>query len=363
MRSMFGRLLNWLQRNERHLGGVVFVGGFVTDLLTFTLLDVAYVNYFFIAYLAIAAVCTFGSHILFARRHEEQQKWMRWLTVLFTLAGQYAIGGILSGCLIFYTKSAVLSVSWPFLILLALVFIGNEYFRKYREHLIFQTVLFFFALYAYAIFALPIYVGAIGPLVFVGSTVVTIAIFAGFLYLLNRTGAARLSESIKPITLSCAAIVVALVVSYATGVVPPLPLALKEGGIYHGLTRSSGNYVLRSEGERPWWDILPATVHVPAGGTIYAYGAVFAPIRFSTSVVHHWERYDTVQKKWVEEGHIAFPISGGRAEGFRGYSIKENPQPGTWRVSVETLQGQTIGRISFTVERVSTLPVLHEEVR
>ncbi|HYF29256.1 MAG TPA: DUF2914 domain-containing protein, partial [Candidatus Paceibacterota bacterium] len=333
------------------------------DLVTFTLLDVSYVNLFFIAYLAIAATCTFGSHILFARRHEEQQNWMRWLAVLFTLGGQYAIGGILSGCLIFYTKSAVLAVSWPFLILLALVFIGNEYFRKYREHLIFQTVLFFFALYAYAIFALPIYIGSIGPLVFAGSTIAAIVLFGGFLYLLYRTGAARLSESIKPILASAAIIVVALVASYATGVVPPLPLALKEGGIYHGLTRQGGDYVLKAEAERPWWNILPQTVHVPPGGTIYAYGAVFAPIRFSTSVVHHWQRYDERSGKWVEEGHVAFPISGGRAEGYRGYSIKENPEPGKWRVSVETLQGQTIGRISFAVERASTLPPLHDEVR
>jgi hypothetical protein len=238
------RLLAWLQKNERHLGVVVFIGGFLTDLVTFTLLDVAYVNLFFIAYLSLAAVCTFGSHILFARRHEEQTKWMRWLAVLFTLGGQYAIGGILSGCLIFYTKSAVLTVSWPFIILLALVFIGNEYFRKYREHLIFQTVLFFFALYAYAIFALPIYIGAIGPWVFVGSTVAAILLFSGFLYLLYRTGAARLSESIKPIIASCAVIVVALVASYATGIVPPLPLTLKEarpharGGQLHPSCRS-----------------------------------------------------------------------------------------------------------------------------
>ena len=288
---------------------------------------------------------------------------MRWLAVLFTLGGQYAIGGILSGCLIFYTKSAVLAVSWPFLVLLALVFGGNEYFRKYRDHLIFPTVLVFFALYAYAIFALPIYIGAIGPWVFVGSTFATIILFWGFLYLLNRTGKARLSESIRPIVASCAVIVFTMVATYATGLVPPLPLALKEGGIYHGLTKRGGDYVLQTEEIRQWWQIWPQTVHVAPGGTLYSYGAVFAPIRFSTSVVHHWERYDEEARKWVEEGHIAFPISGGRKEGFRGYSIKENPEPGKWRVSVETLAGQTIGRISFNVERVRSTPALEEEVR
>lgn len=355
------KLLNWAQKNERHLGGVVFVLGFITDLLTFTLLDVSVVNLFFIGYLALASFATFGSHVLFARRHEHQSKLERGLAVGFSLAAQYAIGGILSGCLIFYTKSAVLSVSWPFLVLLALVFLGNEVFRKYREHLIFQTVLLFFAFYAYSIFALPIYINHIGRLVFLGSTVVALLLFALFLYLLSHGGATRLRESLRPIIASVAGIVVVVSLAYFSGAVPPIPLTLRESGMYHSIMRVEGNYRVEAEEARPWWDPRPQTLHVAPGGTVVAFASVFAPVRFSTSVVHHWERYSEKESTWIDEGRFAFGISGGRDGGYRGYSKRDDPQAGKWRVTVETLTGQAIGRINFVVERVATPPPLHEE--
>ena len=361
VKDMFARLLTWAQKNERHLGGILFVFGFITDLLTFTLLQVSVVNTFFIAYLVLAAFCTFGSHLLFARRHEGQTKLTRALAVIFSLGAQYAIGGILSGCLIFYTKSATLSVSWPFLILLASVFIGNEVFRKYREHLVFQTVLLFFALYAYAIFAAPIYVNAIGPWVFAGSTLAAVLIFGLFLFVLERAGAARLRESLRTILVAALVTVTVVGGAYLTGVVPPIPLTLREGNIYHSLTKVPGGYRVMAEVQKPWWDPRPIVVHLAPSESAVAYAAVSAPVKFSTSVVHHWEHYNEVTKHWVDEGHITFAISGGRDGGYRGYSEKDNLASGKWRVTVETLEGQVIGRISFHVESVLTPPPLHKE--
>lgn len=356
------KLLAWAQKNERHLGVVVFVGGFLTDVLTFTLLEVSVVNLFFIAYLTLAAVCTFGSHLLFARRQTGQSRLERGLAVIFSLGAQYAIGGILSGCLIFYTKSAALAVSWPFLVLIAIVFIGNEYFRKYREHLIFQTVLLFFALYAYAIFALPIYVNQLGPLVFAGSTLLTLVLFLLFLYALKRASAARLSENIRPIIIAAASIVMVVSGAYMTGLIPPLPLTLRDSGIYHGLVREGADYRVSAEAARAWWDLGTPTFHYAPGETAVAYAAVFAPVKFSTSVVHHWERYQEGDG-WIDQGRVAFRISGGRDGGYRGYSEKSNLAPGKWRVTVETLEGQVIGRIRFNAEQVTTPPPLHTEMR
>jgi hypothetical protein len=44
---------------------------------------------------------------------------------------------------------------------------------------------------------------------------------------------------------------------------------------------------------------------------------------------------------------------GGREEGFRGYGVKTNYQPGDWKVQVETADGREIGRIYFDVETVA----------
>jgi len=355
---MFRKILAWAQRNEQHLGAFVFVFGFITDIITFVFLDISLVNLVFAAYLAAATLAIFLFHTL-SRATKRPSVARRTALVLLPLAAQYLIGNMLSGFLIFYTKSSVLAVSWPFVVLIALVFIGNEWFRTYKDRLIFLITLLFFTAYAYAIFALPLFVHSLGPLVFLASTALSVLALAIFLFLLWRVSKARLAESIIPIIGSCLAILIVMVTSYFTGLVPPIPLSLKEGAIYHGLSRQGGDYVLLSEEKRAWWDFGLQEVHTAPGETLYAYAAVFAPIRFGTVVVHHWERH--VEGKWVTAGRVSFPISGGRQEGYRGYSARSSLEPGEWRVSVETSNGQVIGQIRFSVEAVAQMPLLREE--
>ena len=356
---MFKKILAWLQKNERHLGALVFVVGFITDVLTFTLLDISLVNLVFAAYLALAAVCILAGHFLVSRKGSGGVV-RRTLVVILPLAAQYLLGNLLSGFLIFYTKSSVLLVSWPFLILLALVFIGNEWFRKYRDRIVFFTTLFFFSLYAYAIFALPLLVRSLGPVIFIQSTLAASVLFALFLLILWQCGRARLAGSVKAIIGSALLVLIIVVASYFSGLVPPIPITLKEGGIYHGVERRGGDYVLQAERAKPFWDLRPMVVHTTPGKPLYAFTAVFAPIRFSTSVVHRWDRYDESQKRWVTASRTTFPIAGGRTQGYRGYSEQSNLAPGRWRVSVETPSGQVIGLIRFEVV-AGIKPALREE--
>jgi hypothetical protein len=282
--------------------------------------------------------------------------------VLLPLAAQYLIGNLLSGFLIFYTKSSALLASWPFLILIATIFIGNEWFRKYKDRIAFMAVLLFFTTYAYAIFAFPLLVRSLGPWVFVGSTFLAIGAFSLFVGLLYEVGKERLRQSLVPMIAGSIAIVVLVSAAYFSGLVPPIPLTLKEGGIYHAVRYEAGEYVLSAEPARPWYDLRPPVLHTRPGEPLSAFTAVFAPIRFGTVVVHRWQRYDDAAGAWVTQSRIAFPIAGGRAEGYRGYSEISNPLPGEWRVRVETENnGQVIGQLRFRVEQ-GTVP-LHEERR
>ena len=56
------------------------------------------------------------------------------------------------------------------------------------------------------------------------------------------------------------------------------------------------------------------------------------------------------------------PVSGGRDEGYRGFSVKTALQPGDWRCDVKTAQGALIGRTSFTVTAASSTPTLSQTV-
>ncbi|KND49370.1 MAG: hypothetical protein AB203_03170 [Parcubacteria bacterium C7867-008] len=290
--------------------------------------------------------------------------WRRTLSVLAPLIAQYAIGSLLSGILIFYTKSATLSVSWPFIAMLALVFIGNEFFRGYREHLAFQTVLFFFTLYAYTIFALPLLLGRLGPVTFLESTGLAVAAFAAFLGLLAWVGWTRFAKTFHMIVGGSVLVLILLVGSYFTSLIPPIPLTLRDSGIYHSVKHVQGGYELLAEQERDWWDFYtPQVVHHIPGTTLFAFSSVFAPGTFSANVMHVWEHYDSSSKKWIRQSAVAFPLSGGRAGGYRGYSEVSNIEPGAWRVSIKTVSGQTIGRIRFNVENVAVAPELHTETR
>jgi hypothetical protein len=49
-------------------------------------------------------------------------------------------------------------------------------------------------------------------------------------------------------------------------------------------------------------------------------------------------------------GPCPIRITGGRAEGFRGYGFKTKYSPGEWKVQIETTDGREIGRVYFDVE-------------
>jgi hypothetical protein len=59
---------------------------------------------------------------------------------------------------------------------------------------------------------------------------------------------------------------------------------------------------------------------------------------------------------WVLHDTIPIKIIGGREQGFRGYGVKTNFQPGPWKVQVETTDGREIGRVYFELETVLAGP-------
>lgn len=148
---------------------------------------------------------------------------------------------------------------------------------------------------------------------------------------------------------------------YFSNAIPPLPLALKDAGVYHKVTRIGTGYQLAAEPQAWYQQFLFTNVvfHYTKGESAWVFSAVFAPSGLSTTLVHEWQRYDAATNQWVTTDTLRFPINGGRDGGYRGYSIKSGITPGKWRVNVKTQYGQTIGRIAFTaVEVPGTIPTV-----
>jgi hypothetical protein len=343
--------LAWIPRYERQLSAAGMIGGFVTDNFMFRRVDLPNTQLIFIVYLAVAAVTILILHGLNARSTRgPEEKPPRWQTFL-PVATQFALGGLWSGFLIFYTRSAVLLASWPFLLVLVAIFVGNEVFKKYYERLVFTATLFFFGLISYAIVTVPIYTHTIGVFTFLLSGLVAVAVFALFLHGLALAGRGAFEQSRWQIYGGAAMVYALINLFWFTNVLPPLPVALAKSGIYTDVKHVGDHYIGTAEPVAWYREPFTQTVHVAAGQPLYAYTAVFAPVKLTTRITHSWQHYDPKRKRWVKVSNVSYPINGGRDGGYRGYTIKRNPAAGEWRVDFATADGHLLGRERFTVEQ------------
>ena len=348
-------VLGWVRHHERTLSAFGMVAGFVSDNVMFRRIDLPNTQAIFAAYLTLAAASIAGLHFL-ERRAREGRFYARWRALL-PMATQFALGGLWSGFLVFYSRSAVVTASWPYLAVLTGFFIGNEVLKKYHARLVFTSALFFFAVFSYAIVTVPLYTHTIGRLTFIASGLVAIGILVLFLYLLAAINRAQFRNARTKIAAGVAAVYVLVNVFYFTNTLPPLPLALSRVGVYHAVKKTGDVYTALGEAE-PWYTIfgIAPVLHVAAGQPLFVYSAVFAPIKLLTRIVHRWRHYDPGSGHWRTVSAVSFSINGGRDGGYRGYTIKHNPQPGDWRVDIDTSEGHLVGRITFKVEQVPAAP-------
>lgn len=355
---MFKSVFAWMQKYERHLSVLAMVAGFIADNLLFVRVDLLQTQILFAGYATACFIAIPLLHWIEMRAERGGRVLPRWRLVL-PLVTQFALGGFWSGFVIFYGRSAVVGASWPFLLFLFLIFLGSEYFHRYHARLVFTSILFFFALYSYAIFALPMYTGSMGTLTFLGSGVVAVCVFALFTILLRMLARERFLADVWRIRAGACAVLVVMNVFYFTNILPPLPLSSAAAGIYHSVWRVPGAYVGVDETEQSWqirYLGFSPTLHVVPGESLSAYSSVFAPTTLRATIVHRWQWYDPLQKKWVVKATIAYPIIGGRDGGYRGYSTAFMNSMGKWRVNIETSDGRLIERLPFTVEQVALPP-------
>ncbi len=354
---MFTFVQNFFERYERHISSVALIGGFIVDSITLNRVDQFFDNIILLSYITIAGTCI----VLLSFWKDE------WLTGRFApkvhafllIAMQFAFGGLFSAFLIFYSRSSSFIASAPFLFVLLFVLIGNEFFKAQYIRLTVQVSIFFFVLYSYLIFTIPVVLGFMNTWTFLLSGLISllcIRIFILFIKLINPVKVIS-SGGMFLIVIGIFTVINGL---YFLNIIPPIPLALKDSGVYHSIVKNAdGTYTAQKE-EHEFNEFFKAyeRVNLLPGKPLYVFTSIFAPTEFKATVFHVWEQYDKKSKAWVETNRIELPILGGRDGGFRTYSVKENPSMGQWRVSVETGRGQVIGRILLQVNRVQTTPPL-----
>jgi hypothetical protein len=82
---------------------------------------------------------------------------------------------------------------------------------------------------------------------------------------------------------------------------------------------------------------------------VYFFSAVSAPALLTAPLSHVWEYYEPGTQQWQEKTVISFTLAGGREDGYRAYSHKENITEGLWRVTVKVDDKRIVGRMKFYI--------------
>jgi len=243
--------------------------------------------------------------------------------------------------------------------------IGNERFKEQYLRFRFQIGILFVALFSFTIFSLPVLLKSIGPGIFLLSGVVSIGLIALFVYALSKSMPQKVRAAQRGIAVIVGSVYLAFNALYFAGAIPPLPLSLKEIGVYHSVNRLSGGSYVGVYEPAPryaFYSDSSKTFHRTKGEAVTVFSAVFAPTDLAVAVLHEWQYFDDARQRWVTTDILSFPIVGGRDGGYRGYSTKAGVFEGRWRVEVITQHGQRIGQIRFSVQNTLKSPKIEERM-
>jgi len=329
---------------------IFFFGGFLWDALTIGR-NVAYSDLItFFVYLAIAAAILFiiGSPRFILADPSKLSPWaakihkrLYWENLPYFLL-QFLFGNLLSSLFILYFKSSNHWLAWAMSITLGILLVANEYLEDKYKQLTLSWTLFGFCAMLLFNFALPYLMGSIHPVWFYLSTLLG----AGAAYLLYKKTPNH-DGSIWPVGVIAAL----LMLAYAFDVIPPVPLVKRDIAVGYSINKVDGNYQLSQQPSSWWmfWRNASSDLYVAPGQRVYCFSSVFAPNGLRTRLYHVWKFHDK-KKGWITESRVGFTLSGGRYNGFRGYTYKTDLHAGEWKVSVETENDKTVAVQEFSVK-------------
>ncbi len=346
---------------------VFFLLGVTYDTVTLTRIDRLQDNLVLMLYLALLGTLIILTGRLGIEPPPDREQltslpaFTRWVLAsrpYFPMASQFLLGGLFSAYTIFYSRSTSFTGTAVFFSLLIALLVINEFLRDRLSNLRLLVSLYGVVTFAFLTFFLPVMTGYMNAMVFLLGAGVSVAVTLRVVHLIYRDNPDRSRHEATKVTVPTIACVALLVGFYFMNWIPPVPLSLKFGGMYHEIKRTGDQFELSFE--RQWYQVWKrADTTYPSNQPIYCFTAVFAPVDLNTTIYHHWYFRPTSERPFMHADRIPIKISGGREGGYRAYSFKQRLDPGDWRVDVESQDGRIIGRVSVQVEGPGeTVPTL-----
>ncbi len=354
--SYYKKAKAWYTKHE-HLflpGALLF--GFIVDVITFKSLDIELSFIILAGHLLFAGCVILFMNVYDARWSSMQARIISYIRLFSPIALQFSFGALLSASFIFYSFAGVFSVSWPLLVVLLFLMLSNELFKKMYQRPLVQLTLYYFLLFMFFSLVLPFVFRSISSWLFLFSGILSLAGIIGYFYAF-RAFIPDVAAQQRVFATRVAVIFVAMNVLYVFNVIPPVPLSVRDAGPFLDVKRSDHVYQVVAQKDSLLQKLIPGKkMYIQKGENIYVFTSIFAPSELHTRIVHHWQMFDEQDDAWRSTSKLAYGISGGRKDGYRGYTLRPITESGKYRVLVETERGQVMGKVSFRVSVDEKMP-------
>ncbi|HVE14255.1 MAG TPA: DUF2914 domain-containing protein [Elusimicrobiota bacterium] len=264
-------------------------------------------------------------------------------------ATHFMLGTLLNIYTLFYFKSASMWTSFAFLLVLAALLAVNELKPFANSATTMRMGLFSMCLISYFTYLVPVLVGSIGVLPFLGSMLGASACAALLFWRLSLRMPDQPHVLVRHVALPFTGILMGFSALYFLRVLPPVPLSISAMGVYHDVRREGDRFALTMTRSRwRFWERGDQTFLARPGDAIYCFVSVFSPTRFKEELRVRWALRDPA-RGWEESDDIPLGISGGRDLGWRSFTAKRHYSPGRWRVRIETSDRRELGRLEVEV--------------
>jgi hypothetical protein len=347
-----GRFKAFKERHHVAFEVAFFFAGFLFDVLLLHRIDSTPLLIHQGTYLVLAAGLIFWDHRLHTAGKEpggvlgKIASYRLWVMHFF-------LGTLLNAFMVFYFRASSGILAFLFLIGLSALIVANELPQFRARGPIVRVMMLSFAVTSYLAYLLPVLYGKLHWVQYVLATVIGSAATYGLWRLFshfNKDPEWLFKRAVAPGLVMQAV----LLLLYLLGVVPPVPLSLKQIGIYSSVVPQRGadkklTYELQYEPAPKWqpWRREAATYTAATGARAWVFVRIFAPARFNDTIGFQWE-YDDPDKGWIPRGQaFRTGLSGASEEGYHTFAYSTMSKPGTYRVRVLTADDREIGRKTF----------------
>lgn len=340
----------FILRHKKYAPVLFFMGGFIFDTLTLGRIDRTYDLVMLCVHMTSLSITLYLFNLM------DDGTWdntfLKKYQLYFPLAIQFFFGGLSSAYVIYFSRSVSLSKTMGFFILLLFLLLANEFLKKRISNKYLQFGVYFFISFTFFAFMIPVFISEMNTTVFIISGLVSLGTtLTLIIFIYGKSKTTRAEISLRKLIGLILLIYATINVFYYFKLIPPVPLALDTGLVAHQVSKQNGNYLVTYEAEEWYifWRKHKLKFIRSENESVFVFSSIFAPTDLKKSIFHRWGWYNTTTEEWEIVEDIGFEVTGGRDNGFRGYTYKNNVKNGLWKVEIITDEELVIGVIDFEI--------------